>query len=122
MDLRRTIFAVGIPFAALSLPFGPLGAQRSGHGATAQLPTFGRPTIVGIQAAGNSEPFLRIDTHGHRYVTVPFGSRSLIWRSTDDGQTFKWVAGAAPKTGSLPTCPKDNGGDAEIATDAADRL
>ena len=122
MTLRRKVLAAGMAIAVLSVLFGPLGDRRSGQAASAEVPTFGRPAIVGIQAGGNSEPFLRIDTHGRRYVTVPYGSRSLIWRSSDGGQTFKWVPGAAPKTGSLPTCPKDTGGDAEIATDAADRL
>ena len=103
MTLRRKVLAAGMAVAALSVLFGPLGDRRSGQAASAEVPTFGRPAIVGIQAGGNSEPFLRIDTHGRRYVTVPYGSRTLIWRSSDGGQTFKWVPGAAPKTGSLPT-------------------
>ena len=101
--------------AALSVLVGAVPALEETRAAVGPVPTFGRPTIVGIQAGGNSEPFLRIDTHGRRYVTVPYGNRSLLWRSTDEGRTFKWVPGAEAKTGSLPTCPNDAGGDAEIA-------
>jgi hypothetical protein len=108
--------------AALSILVGASPAHEQTRAAVGPAPTFGRPTIVGLQAGGNSEPFLGIDTHGRRYVTVPYGSRSLLWRSTDEGRTFKWVPGAEAKTGSLPTCPNDAGGDAELATDAADRL
>jgi hypothetical protein len=43
-----------------------------------------------------------------------------MWRSTDHGQTFKWVPGAAPLTGKLVTCP--GGGDSELATDSAGHL
>jgi hypothetical protein len=122
--LRRRAAVRGFVLAAATVCglVGSTPAREESRAAIGATPTFGRPTIVGIQAGGNSEPFLRIDTHGRRYVTVPYGNRSLLWRSTDAGRTFKWVPAADPKTGSLPTCPKDAGGDAEIATDAADRL
>jgi hypothetical protein len=108
--------------AGLSIVVGAISGHEARQATVGPAPTFGRPTIVGIQAGGNSEPFLRIDTHGRRYVTVPFGSRSLLWRSLDGGRTFKWVPGAEAKTGILPVCPNVTGGDAEIATDVADRL
>jgi len=91
-------------------------------GAVDTLPSFGRPTIVGIQAGGNSEPGLRIDTHGRIYVTAPFWPYSALWRSLDGGATFKWIPAADAGTGRLPTCQRQTGGDAEIATDAAGRL
>src|SRR6266542_4683880 len=86
------------------------------------VPSFGRPTIVGVQAGGNSEPGLRIDNLGRIYVTAPFWPYSVLWRSLDGGATFKWVPAADARTGRLPTCQRQTGGDAEIATDAAGRL
>jgi len=97
-----------------------------GGGSTAgsanSLPTFGRPTIIGVQAGGNSEPGLRIDTHGRIYVDSPVWPYSAVWRSVDGGATFKWIPAAAARTGRLPTCQQPTGGDSEIATDTADRL
>ncbi len=86
------------------------------------LAAFGRPTIVGVQAGGNSEPGLRIDTHGRIYVDSPVWPYSAVWRSLDGGTTFKWIPAAAARTGRLPTCQQPTGGDSEIATDTADRL
>jgi hypothetical protein len=90
--------------------------------AAGSLPTFGRPTIVGVQAGGNSEPGLGIDTHGRIYVDSPVWPYSAVWRSLDAGETFKWIPAAAARTGRLPTCRNRTGGDSEIATDTADRL
>jgi hypothetical protein len=86
------------------------------------VPSFGRPTIVGVQAGGNSEPGLRIADNGTIYVDTPFWPYSALWRSLDGGATFAWVPAAAAHTGRLPTCGKPTGGDAEIATDAKGRL
>ena len=86
------------------------------------LPTLGRPTIVGVQAGGNSEPGLRVDTHGRIYVDGPVWPYSEVWRSADGGATFKWIPAAAARTGRLHTCRRPTGGDSEIATDSADRL
>lgn len=91
-------------------------------GAASSLPTFGRPAIVGIQAGGNSEPGLRIDTHGRIYVDSPVWPYSDVWRSLDGGATFKWIPAAAPRSGRLRACRKRTGGDSELATDSADRL
>jgi hypothetical protein len=94
----------------------------SSAGSANSLPTFGRPTIVGVQAGGNSEPGLRIDTHGRIYVDSPVWPYSAVWRSVDGGATFKWIPAAAARTGRLPTCQQPTGGDSELATDTADRL
>jgi hypothetical protein len=85
-------------------------------------PTFGNPTISGIQGFG-FEQGLRLDTHGRIYTSVPgsLGSNiSYVWRSLDGGQTFKWIPAATQPVGKLPMC--NGGGDTELATDTADRL
>jgi hypothetical protein len=99
-----------------------VGGAASSMGAASGLPTFGRPTIVGIQAGGNSEPGLAIDGQGRIYVDSPVWPYSDVWRSLDGGATFKWIPAAAARTGRLPTCPKPTGGDSEVTTDAAGRL
>lgn len=86
------------------------------------VPSFGRPTIVGVQAGGNSEPGLAIDTQGRLYVTSPVWPFSALWRSLDGGASFKWVPAADAKTGRLATCRLLSGGDSEVATDLADRV
>jgi hypothetical protein len=90
--------------------------------ASSPLPTFGNPTISGIQGYG-FEQDLRLDTHGRVYTSAPGGLGSAIsylWRSLDGGQTFKWVPAARQPTGGLPMC--NGGGDTELATDSADSL
>src|ERR1700686_4646876 len=85
-------------------------------------PTFGNPTISGIQGFG-FEQDLRLDTHGRVYTSVPgsLGSNiSYVWRSLNGGQSFKWIPAAAQPAGKLPMC--NGGGDTELATDSADRL
>lgn len=85
-------------------------------------PTFGNPTISGIQGFG-FEQDLRLDTHGRIHTSVPgsLGSNlSYAWRSLDAGQTFKWLPAAAQPVGKLPMC--NGGGDTELATDSADVL
>jgi hypothetical protein len=91
--------------------------------ASSALPTFGNPTISGIQGYG-FEQDLRLDTQGRIYTSVPGGIGSLsisyAWRSLDGGQTFKWLPAATQPFGKLPMC--NVGGDTELATDSADRL
>ena len=111
--------AVASLFALLVVP--PAGVQRVAA-ASPPLPTFGNPTISGIQGFG-FEQDLRLDTHGRVYTSVPgsLGSNiSYAWRSLDGGQTFKWIPAAAQPVGKLPMC--NGGGDTELATDSADRL
>src|SRR5437870_6932410 len=90
----------------------------------AQTPTFGQPTISGIQGVG-FEQDIRLDpTNPSRvYTSVPgslSSDTSWIWHSTDAGKTFKWVTAAIPKTGKVTACP--GGGDTELAVDAGAHL
>jgi hypothetical protein len=100
----------------------PSGGAHPVAAAAPPLPTFGNPTISGIQAWG-FEQDLRLDTRGRIYTSAP-GSLgadvSYVWRSLDGGQTFKWIPAAAQPLGKLPMCR--GGGDTELATDSADRL
>jgi len=97
------------------------GAGCGGH-RESSVPTFGRPTIIGVQAGGNSEPGLAIDTRGRLYVTSPVWPFSALWRSLDGGASFKWVPAADADTGRLATCRLPTGGDSEVATDSADHV
>jgi hypothetical protein len=83
-------------------------------------PTFGQPTISGIQGVG-FEQDLRLDpTNPNRvYTSVPgalSSSTSWIWTSEDGGKTFKWVEASLPKNGKPDGCA--GGGDTELAVDA----
>src|ERR1700694_4990588 len=86
-----TLFSVCLAFVGQLLPTG-VSAQSP--------PTFGQPTISGIQGVG-FEQDLRLDpTNPNRvYTSVPgslSSDTSWIWHSEDGGKTFKWViAGAA---------------------------
>src|ERR1700730_6275849 len=115
---------------AATLMIGALGAMlliptRAAYpvaAAAPALPTFGHPTISGIQGFG-FEQDLRLDTHGRVYTSVPgsLGSNiSYAWRSINGGQSFKWIPAAAQPVGKLPMC--NGGGDTGLATDSADRL
>ena len=88
----------------------------------ANVPTFYRPVVSGIAGQGYEQD-IRIDNKGTVYTSVPDGGpsgASWIWKSTDRGKTFKWVAGAAPLTGHIAAC--QGGGDTELATDSAGHL
>ena len=86
----------------------------------AQAPTFGQPTISGIQGVG-FEQGLRLDpTNPNRvYTSVPgslSSDTSWIWHSEDRGRTFKWVVAGSAKEGKPdPVCA--GGGDTELAVD-----
>ena len=87
--------------------------------AQAQAPTFGQPTISGIQGVG-FEQDLRLDpTNPNRvYTSVPgalSSDTSWIWTSEDGGKTFKWVEASLPKSGKPTPCA--GGGDTELAID-----
>ena len=89
---------------------------------SAAVPRFGEPTISGVQGNG-FESDLRIDPKGRIYSSVPdslSSATSWIWRSLDQGRTFKWVPASTPLQGKLPTCP--GGGDSELATDSKGHL
>src|SRR3979409_1599869 len=92
--------------------------------AHAQAPTFGQPTISGIQGVG-FEQDIRLDpTNPKRvYTSVPgslSSDTSWIWHSEDGGNTFKWVTAGAAKVGKPNTCA--GGGDTELAVDSAGSL
>jgi len=113
-------FAIAGLTALLLLP--SVGG-RPASSAAPPLPTFGNPTISGIQGFG-FEQDLRLDTRGRVYTSVPgsLGSNiSYVWRSLDGGQSFKWIPAATQPVGKLvPMC--NGGGDTELGTDSADRL
>jgi hypothetical protein len=107
---------------ALAMALAGAGVTPTSAQAQAPLPSFGNPTISGIQGFG-FEQDLRLDTHGRIYTSVPgsLGSNlSYAWRSLDGGQTFKWLPAATQPIGKLPMC--NGGGDTELATDSADVL
>src|SRR5713101_7898092 len=87
-------------------------------------PTFGQPTISGIQGVG-FEQDLRLDpTNPLRvYTSVPgslSSNTSWIWHSEDGGKTFKWVTAGTAKEGKPNPCA--GGGDTELAVDSAGNL
>lgn len=90
-----------------------------------KAPTFGQPTISGIQGVG-FEQDIRLDpTKANRvYTSVPgslSSDTSWIWRSEDGGRTFKWVTAATAKEGKPdPACA--GGGDTELAVDTGGNL
>jgi hypothetical protein len=108
--------------AAIALVIALTGAQA--EAATPPAPTFGQPTISGIQGVG-FEQDLRLDpTNANRlYTSVPgslSSDTSWIWHSTDAGRTFKWVVAGTPKVGKPNPCA--GGGDTELAVDTGGNL
>ena len=90
----------------------------------APAPTFGQPTISGIQGVG-FEQDLRLDpTKANRvYTSVPgslSSDTSWIWHSEDGGKTFKWVVAGIAKVGKPNPCA--GGGDTELAVDTGGNL
>src|SRR3977135_686060 len=106
-----TSLVVSLGFVAVSVPSSLFAAA----------PTFGQPTISGIQGVG-FEQDLRLDpSDPNRVYTSAAAALSLdtrwIWRSEDGGKTFKWVTAATAKVGKPdPLCP--GGGDTELAVDS----
>src|SRR5436853_4374343 len=92
-------------------------------------PTFGQPTISGIQGVG-FEQDLRLDpTKANRvYTSVPgslSSDTSWIWHSEAGGKTFTWVVAGAAKEGKpglagTPACA--GGGDSELDVDSGGNL
>src|SRR5919204_1394017 len=118
---RRRIRALLLGLFALSLALMLARAAPPAR-AVAPPPTFGQPTIAGIGGVGFEED-IRVDSSGRVYTSVPgalSSDTSWVWKSTDDGKTFKWVPAAAPLTGKFGTCA--GGGDTELATDSANNL
>jgi hypothetical protein len=113
--------AVGVALLALG---ATTGSMPAGASSAPSSPGFGTPTISGIQGWG-FEQGLAIDPQdGSRiYTTAPDSAtsgQSFIWRSTDGGQTFKWIPAASPLNGRPPSCV--GGGDSEVTVDSAHHL
>jgi len=109
-----------LPFAVL-LPLLALPAQDA-PAATGDLPAFDTPVIAGIQGYG-FEQSLRLAPDGTVYASVPdalSSATSFIWRSTDEGRTFKWIPASGPFTGKPLGCV--GGGDTELAVDETGSL
>src|SRR6266849_1667907 len=110
---------------ALCLALSPAVLYTNGDGpGGGGPPTFGQPTISGIQGVG-FEQDIRLDpTDASRvYTSVPgslSSDTSWIWHSRDGGKTFKWVTASAPKTGKVNSCA--GGGDTELAVDTGGNL
>jgi hypothetical protein len=115
---------VGVAIAVLAIALSGPQAQAAPSAPTGP-PTFGQPTISGIQGNG-FEQDLRLDpTNASRLYTSAPGAlssnTSWIWHSTDAGKTFKWVVAGIPKVGKPdPLCA--GGGDTELAVDAGAHL
>src|SRR5207247_8888557 len=113
-----TALAVALLAATLDSP----GAQAT---APPPRPTFGQPTISGIQGVG-FEQDLRLDPTNANgaYTSVPgslSSNTSWIWRTQDGGKTFKWIPAATATEGKVnPSCA--GGGDSELAVDSGGHL
>jgi hypothetical protein len=109
-----TLLVVSLGFVGLSLPTSSF----------AQAPTFGQPTISGIQGVGFEEDIRLDPTNPKRvYMSVPgslSSDTSWIWHSEDSGKTFKWVTAGTAKLGKPNSCA--GGGDTELAVDSAGHL
>src|SRR2546426_7724208 len=88
---------------ALCLALSPAVLYTNGDGpGGGGPPTFGQPTISGIQGVG-FEQDIRLDpTNANRvYTSVPgslSSNTSWIWHSEDGGKTFKWVTAATARS------------------------
>src|SRR3989475_6591737 len=110
---------------ALCLALSPAVLYTNGDGSgSGGPPTFGQPTISGIQGVG-FEQDIRLDpTNANRvYTSVPgslSSDTSWIWHSEDGGKTFKWVTAGTAKEGKPNPCA--GGGDSELAVDTGGNL
>src|SRR2546425_5288400 len=129
MAICRTVsaarrFARG-GFVLVIASFGLIAlAGARAQAAAPPLPTFGQPTISGIQGVG-FEQDIRLDpTNANRvYTSVPgslSSDTSWIWHSEDGGKTFKWVTAGTAKEGKPNPCA--GGGDSELAVDTGGNL
>jgi hypothetical protein len=117
---HQTVKAAARPGKAWALTPRNFAVRATTSRLAAASPSFGQPTIVGVQGVGFEED-LRIDPSNPNrvYASVPgslSSDTSWVWRSLDGGKTFKWVPGAAPQTGKVTTCA--GGGDTELAVDS----
>ena len=115
---------VGLTLAVVMGGFSPALPHATVLGSTQTSPTFGQPTISGIQGVG-FEQDIRLDPTSPNlvYTSVPgslSSDTSWIWHSRDGGKTFKWVTASLPKTGKVNSCA--GGGDTELAVDTGGNL
>jgi hypothetical protein len=116
-EAALTATRAGKPWSLVPRTF-PARAARTY--AASGAPSFGQPTIVGVQGVGFEED-LRLDPSNSSrvYASVPgslSSDTSWIWRSLDGGKTFKLVPSSAPQTGKAVACA--GGGDTELAVDS----
>jgi hypothetical protein len=122
----RFRFAISVVAAVvmLAVPAGVAPAVAVPATNATMAPSFGNPTISGIQGTG-FEQNVRLDRSGRIYTSAPgtiAAAVSFMYRSLDSGQTFKLVPAAIQPHGKLAlTCPA-GGGDTELATDSANNL
>src|SRR5437660_7852973 len=124
----KTYLGFGL-LAALTLAvvmggFSPALPHATVLASTQTSPTFGQPTISGIQGVG-FEQALRLDPPKANRVdsSVPgplSSDTSWIWHSEDGGKTFKWVVAGTAKVGKPNPCA--GGGDTELAVDTGGNL
>jgi hypothetical protein len=91
--------------------------------AAAGDPTFGQPTISGIQGNGFEQDIRYDAPRNIIYTSVPnslSSDNSYVWISRDGGRTFKWITASQPKVGKSVPCA--GGGDSELALDGQGRL
>jgi len=128
--VRRPTVSIGFLVLAVALLIARAGPPA--RAAVAPAPTFGQPTISGVQGVG-FEQDIRLDPRPDPtrpsnprviYTSVPgalSSDTSWIWRSLDGGRTFKWIPAATPTVGKVnPPCA--GGGDTELAVDSAGHL
>ncbi|MFY9579761.1 MAG: hypothetical protein WAQ33_10580 [Gaiellaceae bacterium] len=129
MTICRTVSAgrrsarAGLALVLAAFGLIALAGARA-QAATPPPPTFGQPTISGIQGVG-FEQDIRLDpTNANRlYTSVPgslSSDTSWIWHSEDGGKTFKWVVAGTAKEGKPNPCA--GGGDTELAVDTGGNL
>src|SRR5689334_12687659 len=113
----RHRLAVVFATVALTAMGGAVTATAAPQATSSGGPTFGQPTISGIGGVGFSNGIV-VDGNGVVYTHVPDTTTSkttLVWKSTDNGRTFKWTSASAPLTGAFHPCL--GGSDVDIAVD-----
>jgi hypothetical protein len=119
---RKLAPPLGLVLGGLAILLTGGGGSRANAATTP--PTFGQPTISGVQGFGFEENIRLDPTAPNRvYTSVPDSggsNTSWIWHSEDAGRTFKWVPAAQPTQGKVISCP--GGGDTELAVDTTGHL
>jgi hypothetical protein len=119
-DWRSTVLRrLGGSIILMSLVVSAAGLGSQTASAAPPVIGFGTPVVSGLQGNG-FEQDLRLDPKSHAvYTSAPQSLSSTIsdvWRSLDDGQTFKEIPASSQPTGKPLTCP--GGGDSELGVDS----